>query len=144
MFKSVLVVCVGNICRSPMGEVLLQQALPDLRISSAGISALVGKPADATTEAIAQQHGVSLQGHRARQFTPTIGGAHDLILVMESGHKRVIDSQAPHLGARTMLFSYWTTGQGIVDPYMKPDKAHEAAFIAIRTAAFAWVKRLQV
>jgi protein-tyrosine-phosphatase len=67
-----------------------------------------------------------------------------LIVALQSGHKRVIDSQAPHLGARTMLFSYWTTGQGIVDPYMKPDKAHEAAFIAIRTAAFAWVKRLQV
>ncbi|MDF5612440.1 low molecular weight phosphotyrosine protein phosphatase, partial [Vibrio parahaemolyticus] len=49
MFSNILVVCVGNICRSPTGERLLQQLLPDKQISSAGIavekSRLTGKPA---------------------------------------------------------------------------------------------------
>ncbi|MDQ3594532.1 MAG: low molecular weight phosphotyrosine protein phosphatase, partial [Pseudomonadota bacterium] len=46
MFKRVLIVCIGNICRSPTAESLLRGALPcsDIKISSAGIAALVGKP----------------------------------------------------------------------------------------------------
>ncbi|MFA9231998.1 MAG: protein tyrosine phosphatase, partial [Microgenomates group bacterium] len=46
MFNSILVVCVGNICRSPVGERVLQAALPNLIVSSAGVAALVGNPAD--------------------------------------------------------------------------------------------------
>ena len=42
MFNSILVVCVGNICRSPTGERLLQQLLPEKEITSAGVGALVG------------------------------------------------------------------------------------------------------
>ena len=46
MFKSILVVCTGNICRSPIGERLLRQHLPDRHIASAGIYGLEGCPAD--------------------------------------------------------------------------------------------------
>ncbi|RMH62958.1 MAG: low molecular weight phosphotyrosine protein phosphatase, partial [Zetaproteobacteria bacterium] len=47
MFDSILVVCVGNICRSPMAEALLKARAPaKVRVSSAGIGALVGSPAD--------------------------------------------------------------------------------------------------
>ncbi len=46
MFKSILVVCTGNICRSPIGERLLRQHLPDRHIASAGIYGLEGSPAD--------------------------------------------------------------------------------------------------
>ena len=46
MFDSVLVVCTGNICRSPMGERILQSLLPEKIIKSAGVGALVGHPAD--------------------------------------------------------------------------------------------------
>lgn len=41
MFENILVVCVGNICRSPTGERLLRQHLPEKRIESAGVSAVV-------------------------------------------------------------------------------------------------------
>ncbi len=46
MIKTVLIVCVGNICRSPMAEGLLRQAMPELTVHSAGLEAVVGKPAD--------------------------------------------------------------------------------------------------
>ena len=46
MFEKILVVCVGNICRSPTGERLLRERLPGRDIRSAGVSALVDKPAD--------------------------------------------------------------------------------------------------
>lgn len=46
MFNNILVVCVGNICRSPTAERLLQRYHPELKVESAGLGALVGKGAD--------------------------------------------------------------------------------------------------
>lgn len=142
MFRSVLVVCVGNICRSPVGERLLKARLPDLEIGSAGIAALVGNPADATATAVAQAHGLALDGHVARQFTADLGGGCDLILVMEAGHKREVARIAPHLAGRTMLFDQWTGARGIDDPYRLPVEFHKAVFARLAEAADAWAKRL--
>ncbi|KEO50935.1 hypothetical protein [Thioclava pacifica] len=139
---SILVVCVGNICRSPVGERLLASALPDVSVSSAGIGAVVGAPADKVMREVAEAEGVSLEGHVARQFTAEIGAAHELILVMEAGHRSEIARIAPHLSGRTMLFDQWLGGQGIPDPYRKPIEAHRAAFAQIRAAAEGWVSRL--
>jgi len=69
MFDSILVVCVGNICRSPTGERLLQQLVPGKKISSAGVGALIGKPADAMAIEVAEEHQLSLYGHIAKQLT---------------------------------------------------------------------------
>ena len=46
MFKNVMIVCVGNICRSPMAEMLLAKQQPQLNVFSSGIGTLPGKPAD--------------------------------------------------------------------------------------------------
>ena len=142
MFNSILVVCVGNICRSPVGERLLRQLLPELEVTSAGIQALVGKPADKTASEVAAAHGLSLHGHEARQFSAAIGAAHDLILVMEQGHKREIARAAPQLAGRVMLFDKWTGERGIADPYLRPKDFHERTFAALSEAAQGWAKRL--
>jgi protein-tyrosine phosphatase len=142
MFNSILVVCVGNICRSPVGERLLRQALPELEVTSAGINALVGKPADKTASEIAAMHDLSLHGHQARQFTAAIGASHDLILVMEQGHKREIARVAPQLAGRVMLFDKWTGDKGIADPYLRSKDFHEKTFAALSDAAQGWARRL--
>ncbi|MCP5602776.1 protein tyrosine phosphatase, partial [Klebsiella pneumoniae] len=54
MFNSILVVCTGNICRSPLAERILRKSLPGKKIDSAGTNALVGHPADSSAEHIAQ------------------------------------------------------------------------------------------
>lgn len=69
MFDSILIVCVGNICRSPIGERLLKELLPSKVVSSAGISALVGNSADEKAASVANKYGVSLDGHIAQQLT---------------------------------------------------------------------------
>ncbi|WP_446668297.1 arsenate reductase/protein-tyrosine-phosphatase family protein, partial [Klebsiella pneumoniae] len=46
MFDSILIVCTGNICRSPIAERILRSLLPEKRIDSAGTGALVDHPAD--------------------------------------------------------------------------------------------------
>jgi len=142
MIRSVLVVCVGNICRSPVGERLLQAHAPNLHITSAGLGALVGKPADPTASEVAQSHGQSLEGHSARQFTPALGQAADLILVMEPGHKAQIAREAPHLSGKTMLYDHWSGASGIADPYQRSIQFHDSVFQQIETAAKAWAKRL--
>ncbi|MCU0800445.1 MAG: low molecular weight phosphotyrosine protein phosphatase [Rhodobacteraceae bacterium] len=141
--KNLLVVCVGNICRSPLGERLLQAALPDVTVTSAGIAALVGHAADETASKVAAAHGISLDGHASRQFTAEIGGAQDLILVMEAGHKHEIARQFPQLSGRTMLFDQWTGMKGIADPYRLSESFHEKVFDQVNAAAGAWATRLK-
>lgn len=144
MIRSVLVVCVGNICRSPLGERLLQARTSGLSISSAGIGALVGNPADPDASAVAAAKGVSLEGHSARQFDLALGRAADLILVLEPGHKAQIARDYPQFSGKTMLLDHWTGAKGIADPYRKSQEFHEAVFVQIEAASAAWAERLKI
>lgn len=143
MIQSILVVCVGNICRSPIGERLLRQALPDLRVTSAGLGAVVGAEADELATKAAGEINLDLSGHVARQLTEEIGSKHDLILVMEPGHRAEISRRFPQLSGRTMLFDHWIGEKGIADPYRKPIEAHRVARDKITKAAKSWIKRLR-
>lgn len=142
MIKNVLVVCVGNICRSPLGERLLQDKLPDLTVTSAGIGALVGKPADATASEVAAENAVSLDGHSARQASPEILTGAELILVMETGHKSAISQIAPQVSGRVMLADHWTGAQGVADPYRRSKEFHQHVFKQLDAAMDAWAQRL--
>jgi protein-tyrosine phosphatase len=126
-----------------MGQRLLRAALPDMAITSAGLAAVVGAGADATSITAAQEMGIDLERHVARQLTDAIGGAHDLILVMEPGHRAEIGRRFPQLLGRTMLFDHWSGGKAIADPYRKPIEAHRTARDDIATAAAAWANKLR-
>ena len=56
----ILVVCIGNICRSPMAEYFLRQQYPHLKIESAGISGLVGHAADEKANVCMQRVGIDM------------------------------------------------------------------------------------
>ncbi|MCL6326991.1 protein tyrosine phosphatase [Pectobacterium polaris] len=142
MFDSILVVCVGNICRSPTGERLLKRALPSKKISSAGLGALVGKPADATATAVANQHNLSLDGHEAQQLTSALCRQYDLILVMEKGHIDGVCRIAPEVRGKTMLFGHWINQQEIADPYRKSREAFEFVYLQLEQSAQKWVQAL--
>jgi len=140
MIGSILVVCARNICRSPVGERLLVSALASgsFSVSSAGLSVLVGQGADERTADVASRHGLSLDGHVARHFTPELGRAHDLILVMEAAHRSTITRHAPDLSGRCLLFDQWTGTRGIANPHRRPDGFHETVFTSLKTASEAW------
>ncbi|WP_332872062.1 arsenate reductase/protein-tyrosine-phosphatase family protein [Pseudogemmobacter bohemicus] len=135
--------CVGNICRSPLGERVLAAALPQHPITSAGLAAVVGHGADETAAMVAAESGISLADHVARQLTAEIGAAHDLILVMEPGHRGEIGRRFPQLAGRTMLFDHWTGAIGIADPYRKPADFHRETRDLILAAGAAWATRLK-
>lgn len=142
MIKTVLVVCVGNICRSPLGERLLKGKAPGLEVKSAGIGALVGKPADPTATEVATDHGVSLDGHSAQQASLEILTSADLILVMETGHKSAINQIAPQVSGRVMLASHWTDGADVADPYKRSKEFHQHVFQQLDKAMDGWAQRL--
>ncbi len=141
-FDSILVVCVGNICRSPTAERLLKQALPHKTISSAGISALAGHAADDTATAVADQNGVSLEGHVARQLTREMCQQHDLILVMEQKHIDAVTRIAPEVRGKTMLYGHWIK-RDIPDPYRQSREAFEFTYDLLADATQAWAQRLK-
>jgi len=142
MIKSVLVVCVGNICRSPTGERLLAQACPDLRIESAGIAALEGHEADKTMREVAGENGLSLEGHVARQFTAEMAAGYDLILALEKGHIRVITEMAASASGKTMLLGQWMSAPEIADPYKKSREFYEIVYTQLAEASAGWAKKL--
>ena len=142
MIGSILVVCIGNICRSPLGEALLRESLPKISIQSAGLGALVGHGADELAAATAFRHGVDLSKHRAQQLTTELGIQSDLILVMEPGHKKILASIAPQVLGKTMLFDHWSGGHGIEDPYKRSAACHEATFEKSKVSALAWANKL--
>lgn len=141
-FDSILVVCIGNICRSPTAERLLKQALPHKTISSAGISALAGHAADDTATAVADQNGVSLEGHVARQLTRELCQQHDLILVMEQKHIEAVTRIAPEVRGKTMLYGHWIK-RDIPDPYRQSREAFEFTYDLLADATQAWAQRLK-
>ncbi len=142
MISSVLVVCVGNVCRSPVGERMLAQACPNLRTGSAGINALVGHGASKASAEVAAHNGVNVEGHVARQFTAELAAQFDLILVMEKGHMKETASRAPASGGKTMLFGEWIDKSDIADPYKLSHDFHVAVFDKMKKASDGWIAKL--
>lgn len=144
MFNHILVVCVGNICRSPMAEYLLRHKLrtEGIIVESAGIGALVGKPADPTALEILAEQGIDASDHNARQATEEMLGQADLILAMESKHLQRLHSMAPQIRGRAFLLGKWEQDKPVPDPYRQQRPAFEHAFKLIDHATTSWLKYL--
>lgn len=146
MFKHMLIVCVGNICRSPTAEYLLKKQLLEkgssITVESAGIAALVDKPASLTAVTLATEFGVDMTPHRARQLTPELIRSHDLILVMEQGHIKVVEAMAPQARGKVHLLGRWHHNIEIPDPYRQGDAAYQLALELIQTTTQQWVSKL--
>lgn len=92
----VLFVCTGNICRSPVAELILQSlAIPGVHAESAGTEALVGARVDATMSGFLEGEGIEASDFRARQFTATMVAGHDIIVTATSEHRSVVLREAP-------------------------------------------------
>lgn len=142
MFDSILVICTGNICRSPIAERVLRKALPGKKIDSAGIGALVGEPADPGAVRVAEKYGISLFEHYGRQFDVLQASQYELLLVMEKEQMEEISRRAPELRGKTMLLGHWIGNKDIPDPYRKSNEAFESVFKLIEKACQCWVAKL--
>lgn len=103
---TIMTVCTGNICRSPMAEVLLRSALSDLgvRVHSAGTHALVDEAMTEQALQLAAAHGAdtTVAGeHRARLLTEPLLTETDLVLTMAREHRSHVVQMMPALLRRT-------------------------------------------
>ncbi|GAB2479150.1 protein-tyrosine-phosphatase [Jatrophihabitans fulvus] len=93
---SVLFVCTGNVCRSPVAELLLRARCGrSVAVASAGVRALVGEGLDAAVAAELTRRGIDPSGHRARRFEPWMAADADLVLTAERAHRDAVIEQVP-------------------------------------------------
>jgi protein-tyrosine phosphatase len=145
MIRHILIVCVGNICRSPMAEALLRHELrgqEQVTVESAGLGALVGEPASEHAIELMQERGIDITSHRGQQLTPELVSGADLILVMESRHKRVLEANEPMARGKIYRLGEWQDLE-IPDPHRLPREAFETALNMIDKGVADWVERLK-
>ncbi len=142
MIENILLVCTGNICRSPVAEYEMKRLAKGVSFSSAGISAMEGAPADGPTLKVAEDLGLDLSGHRARQVSEELLFAHDLVLVMDSIQYDWMRSNFPEDRAKILKLLHWSGGHDIPDPYRRSLPVYEAVAVKIRSGCADWCRQL--
>ena len=137
---SVVFVCTGNICRSPVAEVVFRHELAAagladrVRVSSAGLSGWhAGEPMDERAAALLEAEGYP-SAHVARQVDAGQLGS-DLVVALDHGHRRALEAEAP--GRVRLLRSFdpaAPAGAEVPDPYYGDDSAFEDVLRMIEAA----------
>ena len=143
--RHILVLCEGNHCRSPMAEAMLHKALgPKIRVSSAGLHALVGHTAHWEARVLMTNQGLDITAHRGHQVTADMALGADLILVMDQAQKAACERLAPSARGRVFLLGHWLPPgqQGIPDPIRGGAEAHRQAYDHIQRAIQPWITKL--
>jgi protein-tyrosine phosphatase len=143
--RHVEVVCTGNICRSPIGEVVLRAKLAaagidDVVVTSSGTGGWhAGDPMDARAAAALRRHGYDGSGHLAREFVGGWLAERQLVLAMDSGHlSALVRRGGADLAVPVELFA----DVDVPDPYYGDDSGFDEVLDQIEKAADIWVARL--
>nr|WP_321455270.1 low molecular weight protein-tyrosine-phosphatase [uncultured Cohaesibacter sp.] len=154
---SLLFVCLGNICRSPLAEGVLRQKVREnglqdrFLLDSAGVGAWhVGNPPDARTVTVAKLHGADISDLRARQIKPEDFYAFDLILTMDRDNLCDIRAMQPRDGTAevALYLEYCGLGQltrsyEVPDPYYGGADAFEDVYYMIDQASDILLQKLR-
>ena len=140
--KSVLIVCIGNICRSPMAEAMLSAALPDIAVSSAGTGALVGHPADEIAKTLMTEHGLDIGAHRGRLLNTAMCQQADLILTMDNEQRRFIEERYPFARGKVFRIAE-ATKVDVPDPYRQGRAAFDNAYRLIDAGVTNWAEKIR-
>ena len=141
---SILIVCTGNVCRSPIAEGLLRAALearlgPNApRVSSAGTMGWSGSPADPNGVEAAAERGVDIADHRARALSSRDVASATLILGMSGEHARDVVAGDPSAAPRTFtLKEFVRLLEALPDDTTKDLAGRVAAADVLRSGGFA-------
>ncbi len=144
MTYRVCLVCMGNICRSPMAEVVLRQKLADhglsgrVSVESAGTGGWhAGEPMDPRARRTLADHGYDGSAHRAKQFTFE---DYDLVLAMDRDNLRALRSRVPEARLFRDFDPAASAGAEVPDPYY--DGSFDRVLTMVEAAAEGLAKHL--
>jgi protein-tyrosine-phosphatase len=134
----VLIVCTGNICRSPAAEVLLRarleaEGLTDWEVSSAGTWTMTGRPASREIIQLMAERGLDVAAHRSREVGREAMQQADLVLVMTRNHAEALRLEFPDQAKKIHQLSE-VGGQvayDIQDPYGRPMEVYRSVVAEI-------------
>ncbi len=151
--KRIVMVCSGNICRSPMAEVLLKAALAEhgvdcIEVHSAGTCALTDLPAVDQSVYVCQEEGLDLSKHRSKPLALDVVRRADMVLVMEKRHLAEIVEALPEAEGKVRLLGSFAKGRGaddaeIKDPFGSSYGAFRQCFDEIKEAVAGLAEYLQ-
>ncbi len=125
--KTILFVCTGNLCRSPMAAGMLHQRLTavgldsQVQVRSAGVFSATGRSASEEAVQVMAERGVDISHHRSHELGVADIAQADLILVMEEAHRRSIFNLAPQYLHKVFLLSEMAGKyHDVEDPYGQP------------------------
>lgn len=147
----VLMVCLGNICRSPTAQGVLEKMARDagladrIQVDSAGTGDWhVGRPPDERAQAHALRRGVDLSAQRARQLTPRDFDDFDLVLVMDAANERAARALCPphqaHKLRRLTDFCTRHHAREVPDPYHGGAAGFEAVLDLVEDACSGFLR----
>jgi low molecular weight protein-tyrosine phosphatase len=146
--RTVLVVCHGNICRSPLAAGLLADALGPggTLVTSAGFVG-PGRAAPAEACIAAAQLGVDLRSHRSQLLTPVLAREADLIVVMEPGQQRAVCQRFGRLPQDVIVLGdldpQSLQTRAMQDPVDQPLEAFQASYDRIERCVRELVSTLR-
>ena len=151
---TVLLVCTGNTCRSPMAEAILRSLLSERFAShfaegqpppavavSAGLSAFPGGPASPEAISVMKQRGLSLVHHQSRAVSDRLIAHADLVLTMTRSHRNAIVQRWPELAAKTHLLS--DNNGDVSDPFGGTESIYAACAVQIEQYLRSWVDQIE-
>ena len=151
---TILFVCTGNTCRSPMAQAMMNRKIADkfgtknasselpIRAISAGVAAYGGEPSSPGALEAIKKYRTSLDSHLSSQLTREMVDHADIILTMGGRHKHVIVSQWPSAESKVHLIS--PEGAEITDPFGGPLDVYERCAQQLDQHTDYWINQLNV
>jgi len=125
---TLLFVCTGNTCRSPMAEFLFRNlvgGLQNIEVVSAGVSTEEGLPASEHALSVMREKGISLDNHRTRPVNRELVEKADLILTMTSRHKAILTNMYPEFRDKIYTLKEYAGEEGdVVDPFGQSEEVY--------------------
>jgi protein-tyrosine phosphatase len=143
--RRILVVCQGNLCRSPYLQAVLQRSVPDVAVSSAGFAGS-DRPVPQISVALSAQRGLDMSGYRSRPITQSRISDADLVIVMDADQARRLARMFRVNRKRIVIAGdlepRFETSRAIIDPWNQSIEAFESTFDRLDRCAATLVSLL--
>lgn len=141
-------ICLGNICRSPLAEgILASKVGDDYFVDSAGTAGYhVGNPPDSRSIDVAEKHGIDISNQKCRQFTVKDFDDFDIIFVMDSSNYQNVMKLARNQSDKDkvrLIMNELNSGmnESVPDPYYGADDGFEKVYQMLDKATDAFLSK---